>query len=378
MPPTLLAHHWFFQPRGGERVLAELAALVPDSPILTAFATRDVNGWPKEIAALVPRVRPSRIQPLYRLAEQVPACMPLLLPLLPWGMRRSFSRELAAADRVVVSDAGLAKTLALATAAPTAVYLHSPMRHIWHDAEQTLARLPPGLRTAGDRTLAGLRRIDRESASRVAAWGVNSRTTAERAAAAYGLPVERFPVIHPPVEVPAEPPADLPRSGLLVVSGMEPYKNDILAVQAAARLDRAITVVGDGPERRRLATAAGSRARFLGKVSDADLDQLYRTHSALLFCGVEDFGIVPVEAAARGCPVVALGKGGATETIEPAATGVFFSEPAVDAVIAAIEASDHIAWNRTLMHARAARFAPMRFRAEISDWLDRVPPRRPS
>ena len=378
MPQTVLAHHWFFQPRGGERVLVELARLMPDAAILTAFATRDVAGWPKEIAALAPRVRPSRIQPLFRASQGVPVCMPLLLPLLPWGMRRSFARELAAADRVVVSDAGLAKTLVLETTAPAAVYLHSPMRHIWHDAEQTLAKLPAPLRPAGHRLITRLRRIDRESAARVVQWAVNSRTTAARAAAAYDLPIERLPVIHPPVAVPQEPAADGQRSGLLVVSGMEPYKNDLLAVQAAARLGRPLTVVGDGPERRRLAAAAGPRTTFLGKVSDAELDRLYRSHAALLFCGVEDFGIVPVEAIARGCPVVALGEGGATETIEPATTGVFFTGHAVDAAIAAIEACDRIAWDRGLMHARAARFAPERFRAEISRWLDGMPPRRQS
>lgn len=369
MPRTLLAHHWFFQPRGGERVLVELAGLLPDAPILTAFAADDVAGWPDPIAALWPRVRPSRLQGLFRVAERLPAALPLMLPLLPWGMRGSFRRELATAEHVVVSDAGLAKSLALETHAPVSVYLHSPMRHIWHDAERTLARLPAVARPAADRLLAQLRRIDRASAARVTRWGVNSLTTAGRAAAAYGLPVERFPVIHPPVALPAEPPVSGRRDGLLVVSGMEPYKNDLLAVQVAARLDRPLTVVGDGPERPRLERAAGPRTRFVGRVRDADLDQLYRGHAALLFCGVEDFGIVPVEAMARGCPVVARGCGGATETVEPGVTGEFFTEPTVDAVIAAIAACDATAWDAGRMHARAGRFAPARFRDEISRWL---------
>ena len=156
---------------------------------------------------------------------------------------------------------------------------------------------------------------------------------------------------------------------------MEPYKNDLLAVQAAARLDWPLTVVGDGPERRRLVATAGPRTRFVGKVSDAELDLLYRNHAMLLFCGVEDFGIVPVEAVARGCPAVALSQGGATETIEHGLTGEFFAEPAVDAVVAAVEAAGQMPWDRRLMHARAARFAAGRFRAEISRWLDHVPPR---
>jgi glycosyltransferase involved in cell wall biosynthesis len=369
MPQTLLAHHWFFQPRGGERVLVELAALFPGAPILTAFAADDVAGWPAAIAALRPRVRPSRLQRLFCAAERMPALMPLLLPLLPWGMRRSFSRELTGADRVIVSDAGLAKSLALETTAAVSVYLHSPMRHIWHDAEQTLSKVPAAARPVADRMLARLRRIDRESAVRVTRWAVNSCTTAERAATAYGLPRERFSVIHPPVAVPDEPAGDLPRSGLLVVSGMEPYKKDLLAVQAAARLDRPLTVVGDGPERRRLERAAGPKTRLIGKVSDADLDYLYRTHTMLLFCGAEDFGIVPVEAISRGCPVVALGSGGATETVEPGETGILFSEPTVDAVVAAIEACGDTAWDLGLMHARTARFAPEQFRVAMSRWL---------
>jgi glycosyltransferase involved in cell wall biosynthesis len=203
---------------------------------------------------------------------------------------------------------------------------------------------------------------------------VNSRTTAARGAAAYGLSLERFRVIHPPVNIPAMPLPETHRSGLLVVSGMEPYKNDLLAVQAAARLDRPLTVVGDGPERRRLERAAGPRTRFVGKVSDADLDRLYRTHAALLFCGVEDFGIVPVEAIARGCPVVALGSGGATETIESGTTGVLFEEATVDNVLTAIRDCDEVAWDRQRMHARSQRFSAEVFRRAITDWLGLAPP----
>ena len=374
--PTLLAHHWFFQPRGGERVLVELAAVFPEAPILTAFATRDVSGWPAAMAALALRVRPSRLQGLYRAAAAVPPLMPLLLPLLPWGMRRSFRRELAGAERLVVSDAGLAKCLALETPASAAVYLHSPMRHIWHDAEITLGRVAGPLRPAAGRMIERLRQVDREAAGRVTRWAVNSQTTARRAAASYGLPYETFAVIPPPVAVPSEPPADGPRTGLLVVSGMEPYKNDLLAVETARRLGLPLTVVGNGPERARLEAAARSGAgvgvRFLGYATDAELDRLYRSHAALLFCGEEDFGIVPVEAMARGCPVVALGRGGVTETVAPGISGIFFAEPTVDAATMAVEACLRHAWESAAMHAAAARFAPPAFRAAVRAWLEEI------
>ena len=369
---TLLAHHWFFEPRGGERVLAELAGMFPAAPILTAFAATDVARWPEEIAALLPRVRPSRLQPLSRASQAVPGLMPLLLPLLPWGMRRSFRRQLAEADQLLVSDAGLAKTLALETRAPVHVYLHTPMRHLWHDAAETEARVPAALRPAVRRMLERLRRVDREAAGRVASWAVNSRATATRAAAAYGRSERDFRVIHPPVGIPAEPPAEGLRSGLLVVSGMQPYKHDRLAVEAARLLDLPLTVVGDGPERKALEAIAGPRTRFLGYVDERHLDEFYRSHEALLFCGEEDFGIVPLEAIGRGCPVVALARGGALETVDAGRSGAFFEEPTADAVIAAIGQARATAWDRLAMHASAQRFGARRFRNEIAAWLGKT------
>lgn len=378
LPRTLLAHHWFFQPRGGERVLAELAALWPDALIATAFRTREVTGWPAEIATLHPRVRPSRLQPLFQLTEQVPALQPLLLPLLPWGMRRSFGWLLERADRLVISDAGLAKTLALETTAETFCYLHSPMRHIWHDRDATLARLPRALRGGAAGLLEHLCDIDRAAAAAVGHWAVNSGTTAARAATAYGLAAERFRVIHPPVSLPEQPAAAGPRSGLLVVSGLEPYKNDQLAIETVARLKQPLTVAGDGPLRDDLERLAGPDCRFLGRVSDAARDRLYRSHELLLFCGVEDFGMVPVEAMARGCPVVALAEGGATETITPGETGVLFPEPTVEAVAAAMQTARETAWNAAAMFNQAQRFSAERFRAAIAAWVAESPPASPA
>jgi len=219
--------------------------------------------------------------------------------------------------------------------------------------------------------LDGLRRIDREAAARVTSWAVNSRTTARRASAAYGLPESAFRVIHPPVNMPLEPAAPGPRQGLLVVSGMQPYKNDRLAVEAAKALELPLTVVGDGPERKALESLAGPRTRFIGYVDDHRLDELYRSHEALVFCGEEDFGIVPLEAIARGCPVVALGRGGAVETVEHGQSGLLFDDTTVDSVIAAITECQGSSWDRQAMHRSAQRFNAMRFREEVSDWINR-------
>ena len=229
--------------------------------------------------------------------------------------------------------------------------------------------MPSLARPAVRRTIERLRGVDRDAAGRVASWAVNSRTTARRASVVYAIAESDFRVIYPPVALPEEPPAEAPRAGLLVVSGMQPYKNDRLAVEAAKSLDLPLTVVGDGPQRKLLEAMAGPRARFLGYVDDRRLNDLYRSHKALLFCGEEDFGIVPLEAIGRGCPVVAFARGGALETVEPGRGGVLFEEATVDAVIDAIRQARATAWDPNIMLASSHRFGARRFRDEITGWL---------
>ena len=76
-----------------------------------------------------------------------------------------------------------------------------------------------------------------------------------------------------------------------------------------------------------------------------------------------------LEAMASGCPVVALGRGGVTETVEPGVGGVFFTEPSVDAVAAAVETCLQRPWDPTVMQAAAERFGPAAFRDAVRAWL---------
>jgi glycosyltransferase involved in cell wall biosynthesis len=123
------------------------------------------------------------------------------------------------------------------------------------------------------------------------------------------------------------------------------------------------------PQRKPLEAIAGPRTRFVGYVDDHRLDALYRSHEALLFCGEEDFGIVPLEAIGRGCPVVAFARGGALETVEPGRSGVMFEEATVAAVIEAIGQARATAWDSNIMLASAQRFGARRFREAIGDWF---------
>jgi glycosyltransferase involved in cell wall biosynthesis len=144
---------------------------------------------------------------------------------------------------------------------------------------------------------------------------------------------------------------------------MTPYKRADLAVGAFNQLGLPLRMVGEGEMGRKLKAAAKSNIRFSGALSFADLKEAYATCRGLIYTAEEDFGIVPVEAMASGRPVLAFGRGGLLDTMQPGITGQFFQDQTVDSLVAAVR--DFEAWLPTFEPqnavARAARFSGERF-----------------
>jgi glycosyltransferase involved in cell wall biosynthesis len=187
-------------------------------------------------------------------------------------------------------------------------------------------------------------------------------------------------VIHPPVDTDFYHPADLARDNYyLVLSAFAPYKRLDLALQACRQLGRRLVVIGSGQDDRKLRRLAGLEAHFLGWQSNEAVRNHLRRCRALLFPGEEDFGIVPVEAQACGTPVIALAKGGATETVIPlgtsaAPTGVWFTEQTVEGLAGAIEAFERhrTGFDPAVLRRHALRFRTERFEAEMFALVDDV------
>ncbi len=190
----------------------------------------------------------------------------------------------------------------------------------------------------------------------------------ERIARLWGREAE---VVPPPVDTAFYTPGPpRPRAGLLIVSALAPYKRLDDAVEAANARGIPLTIAGFGPERPRLAARAGETVVFADTPNDTMLRDLYRSAEAVLMPGEEDFGIVPLEAQACGTPVIALGRGGATETVRDGETGVLMSEPGPAALLAALDRLRSLRLDPAAAAANAARFSRAAFRAGFRRALD--------
>ncbi len=356
-----LVHDWLTGMRGGERCLEVACELFPDAPLFTLLHV------PGSVSPVIERRRivTSFVQRLPGAATRYR----YYLPLFPAAVR---GLALDGYDLVLSLSHCVAKAVRVPAGALHLCYCFTPMRYVWDleaDYTQgagwlTRAALPP--------VAAALRRWDRRTQG-VDAFVAISHHIADRIRRVYGRASQ---VIHPPVDVARFCIAEAVDDYYLVVSALVPYKRVDLAVAAAGRLGRRLVVVGTGSQEARLRALAGPGVTFLGWRPDAEVAELYARCRAVLFPSVEDYGIVPLEAAAAGRPTIALARGGALETMigldgsEPP-TAVFFPEPTVDALAAAITTFEASAgrFEPRALRARAAQFDRPRFARRLGEFV---------
>jgi glycosyltransferase involved in cell wall biosynthesis len=359
-----LVHDWVTGLRGGERVLDELAGLFPDADLYTLFYRPGTTT--DRIDRL--RVRSSRLD---RFSGDRPPRRSLL-PLFPWAIERF---ELSGYDVVISTSHAVAKGVRVPAGTPHLCYCFTPMRYIWEHSDVYIGR---GLRrVAAAPLLAYLRHFDRRTATpeRVTRFCAISQTVSDRIRRRYG---RSSSVVYPPVATERILPSGMPpKDYFLMVAAFVPYKREDIAIDAFRRLGSQLVVVGDGPGRPRLAAAASRNIEFVGRVTDAELADLYAGCRALVFPSEEDFGIVPVEVQSAGRPVIAFGAGGATETVirwtatdpDPRGpTGVLFHRQTTDALVDAVRQFERIEFefDPIRIRANAQRFDAAGFRSAIA------------
>ena len=320
---TALAHDWLVHLAGSERVLESIHSLYP-GPIHTLLCDpAAIRGSAFDGAD----IRTSFLQRLPGAVHHHRS----LLPLFPLAIA---SFDLSDFDLVLSSSHAAAKSVRTRPGQMHICYSHTPMRYAWDLLEDYIAPLHPLKRVLARRLLLALRSWDRRTARGVDHFLANSAFTAERIRRCYARTAT---VLHPPVDVDRFRPAARKGRHFVTVSRLVRYKRVDVIVAAFNRLGLPLVVVGRGPERDALAAAAGPNVELAGELDDRALASVLAEARGFVIAAVEDFGIAPVEAQAAGTPVVALGRGGALETVIDGETGTFFREQTPEAIAEAVE-----------------------------------------
>lgn len=362
----VLVHEWLGQTGGSEKVLDLLATVYPTADIYCLWD--DTDAYPRE-----------------RLVESILARTPLrhkkalALPAMPFVWRQLRSKKKY--DWMLISShlfAHHARFRGLNSGLPKYVYAHTPARYIW---EPELDRRGNGVLAKG--ASLALKRLDRNRATEPNEIAANSRFVADRILKSWDRDAR---IIYPPVDTEAimavedwslklgqseaQTLSELPEDFILGASRFVPYKNLDAVIRAAELVGLPAVIAGSGEGEAYLRDrAAGSSVPvyFVVRPSDAMLYSLYQKCSVYVFPPIEDFGIMPVEAAAAGAPVVANRIGGTSESVLDGRTG-FLTNPADDMDLRmAVESA--LQMDRAGIADTAKRFSKENFRQQIVSWI---------
>jgi len=338
-----IVHDWLTGMRGGEKCLEVLCKLYPSADLFTLLHI------PGSVSPSIEShsIHTSFIQNL----PFVKSKYRYYLPLMPFAIE---SFDLRKYDLILSSSHCVAKSVKPRPGSLHICYCHTPMRYIWDQFDQYFSRVKSGFIPWAIMKILRpwLQQWDSNTSCRVDEYIANSRHVQKRIKKYY---LREASIIHPPVDTKRfKPSGDKKKDYFLIVSAFAPYKRVDLAVEAFNKLGYPFVVVGEGQDADLLRRMANSNIRFEGWLDDMSIADRYAGCRAFVFCGEEDFGISLLEAQAMGRPVIALGRGGALETVIPDRktwkpdieipenktinpTGVFFYEQTSEDLIRAIQ-----------------------------------------
>lgn len=357
-PKVAIVHDWLIG-GGAELVVEQLHELYPDAPIYTSYATAE---WRKRLGN---KIVTGWLQPLGFMRK-------LIAPLrMLWFASIKFDDY----DIVISSSGAEAKGLKVPPGTLHVNYCHAPTHYYWgryddYMKNPGLGWLNPIVRAALWVMVRPLRKWDYRAAQRPDVIVANSTHIQHEIQKYYK---RSSTVIFPPVYMERFDKSTnhrRPRHGFIISGRQTPYKRFDLAIVACTKLGLPLTVIGDGPEHKHLREIAGKTVTFLGRVSDKVLEDEFARAGALIFPGLDDFGITAVEAMAAGTPVIALKAGGALDYVRPGVTGEFFDHPTVISLTKLLKTFDPKAYSSSAIQAYAKRFSKQTFQTSMREFVD--------
>ncbi|MEK9196338.1 MAG: glycosyltransferase [Patescibacteria group bacterium] len=351
---------WLTGKGGAERVVKELSNLYPDAPIYTSqydpkkidwFDGSDVRtGWLQKIS-------------------------PKLKKFLPVLRAIYFSKlDLSDYDLVISSSGAEAKYI---KAKKHICYMHAPSHYYWARYDQYLEYpgFPKGtnwLARLGLRILVGpLRKLDYKKVQAIDHIITNSNYTKAQIKKYYD---RDSTVVHPPVDMGrfTKTFGQTKRSGFVVIGRQTPYKKIDLAVSACTNLNLGLKVMGGGPDNTMLRSIAGPTIEFFENPTDVEIVTALQSAEGFIFPGIDDFGIVSIEAMSAGTPVIAYKDGGALDYVIPGKTGEFFEEQSVQSLSKTLDKFVSKNYNPELIIKSAQQFSSIAFHDKMKELMKEI------
>ncbi len=365
---TALVHDHLAQDGGAEKVLKIFSEMFNEAPIYTLlYEEKNVNKY-----FLGRKIETSIIQKL------------------PWGVKRyqwylvlmplavEFF-DLSPYDLVLSDSSSFAKGVITSANSTHICYCHTPTRYLWSDTHQYIneLRYNKWMKKIISLSLSRLRFWDYAASARVDFFIANSKTVQQRIKKYYR---RSSTVIYPPVETEKfkikenDSNSNLSQEKYFLAGcRLVPYKRIDIVVEAFKKLgdEYRLKIFGDGPDLKRLKKIAGEakNIEFLGRISDVYRAELYAHSQAFINPQEEDFGITVVEAMASGRPVIAYGRGGATETVIAGKTGLFFQEQTASAIYETVKEFKADSFDPLVIRAQADKFSVAKFKDNIKRFI---------
>ncbi len=371
-----LVHDWLTGMRGGEKVLEVFCELFPHAHLYTLLHNKGSVSYTIESMD----IRTSFVQSLPLIKNKYRH----YLPIFPKAIERF---DLRGYDLVLSSSHCVAKGVITGSDTLHVCYCFTPMRYIWDLYDQYFDKKRSNLftRWAVSLVLEYLRKWDVASSKRVDKFIAISKYIADRIKRNYGRESD---IIFPPVDSAYFKPTPSNGDFYLMVSPLAPNKRVDIAIKAFNKINLPLKIIGSGQEEKKLGEMAGKDITLMGWQPDEIVKAHYLNCKALIFPGVEDFGIVPLEAQACGKPVIAYGKGGALETIIPInrgklriksengqsnnATGLFFYEQTPESLALAVHHFEEIkdVFDKHQIRKNAESFDRVIFKDKIKNYIE--------
>ena len=351
---------------GAERVVYELHRLYPDAQIYTSYCNKKSRAQFKDADIRVSYMQRFPLSKLYK-----------FLPIL----REHWFENVNLKEFDLIISASGAEAKGIKNIKPSALhinYCHSPTHYYWVRYYEYLQNpgfgiFDPIARIGIKLLLESRQRWDYRAAQRPKYIIANSNCVKDRIEQIYNRDSE---VIFPPVDTKRFHSnikyqiSNIKRSGFVIAGRQTPYKRIDLAVAACTKAGLPLTVIGDGPEHKKLKKMAGPTISFKTNVSDGEISKYFQEASAFIFPNEDDFGITPVEAMAAGTPVIALKAGGALDYVIPGKTGEFFTKQNADSLADVLTNFDASKYDSEKIIAHAKNFSVEAFHKNIGQFVN--------